>query len=295
MKKNKKALEAILLPQYSHSPQFMKRFLMAIHESEAEIERSPNNKKIKEVDESEISADGYDYFSSNKTSMEQEFLEDLSSKIGEQKASLFCDVIAVDWYDGRRLRNAERVRALKLSIRNYLSSLLGGHSEGSKVIQNTDPLNDVQPLLSEKEIAAVLTVNQHAFYRHIEGWKENHPNKDSLSSDDIFLRRGLALPKSLPETSLYKEWDFINSYSLAFSVPEQFSQMARGQIPAIINGDIELLRERILFFSPFIPGMALGQLEAGVIPSTKPLPLVSQGIQGGIHEYIIDPTPLQTP
>jgi hypothetical protein len=37
--------------------------------------------------------------------------------------------------------------------------------------------------------------------------------------------------------------------------------------------------------------MDIGQLEAAVIPDLRPWPLKSQGVHGGIHEYIVDPTP----
>jgi hypothetical protein len=91
----------------------------------------------------------------------------------------------------------------------------------------------------------------------------------------------------------YREWDFINSYSIAFSAPEKFSQMMNGRKPAILNGDLAIFDGRMLFFSPFIPGMDVGQLEFGIIPSEKALPIHSQGIHGGILEYIIDPAPFQ--
>jgi hypothetical protein len=295
MRQNKKAQQAARLPQYTNSPAFMERFLVAIHESNAEIERSPNKKGIKLVDGSEMSADGYEYFLSNKKSMEEEFLGDLTEKIGEEKALLFCEVISTDWYDGRSLRNGTRVRAMKRSIRNYLLKELGGPAKVSKVVQNTDAFDDVQPLLSEMEIAGILSVNQYAMHRHIEEWKARHPRKDELSTDDVFLRRGLSLEKQLRATKHYREWDFISSYSLAFSAPEQFSQMTQGNVPAIVNGNIDLFEQRTLFFSPFIPGMVLGQLEAGVIPARKPQKLCRQSNHGGILEYIVEPAEIQLP
>lgn len=93
---------------------------------------------------------------------------------------------------------------------------------------------------------------------------------------------------SLIDTSQgYKEWDYINSYSIALSAPEKFSQMQEGNIPAIVNGELSLFEGRILFFSPFIPQMSAGQLEAGVIPNDKPLPIKEQGEHGGIVEYLL--------
>ncbi|KQO89179.1 hypothetical protein ASF36_23745 [Methylobacterium sp. Leaf90] len=85
----------------------------------------------------------------------------------------------------------------------------------------------------------------------------------------------------------YKEWDYINSYSLAFSAPEKFAQMQAGRTPAIINGDFHKFDGRVLFFSPFIRGMVVGQLEVGVIPSANDEFLADQGLHGEMLEYII--------
>lgn len=71
--------------------------------------------------------------------------------------------------------------------------------------------------------------------------------------------------------------------------------MTSGSVAAIVNGDLGLFAERILFFSPFIPGMEVGQLEFGVIPSEEALPIRRQGCYGGIVEYILDPAPFQVP
>jgi len=110
--------------------------------------------------------------------------------------------------------------------------------------------------------------------------------------DDLFLRRGLVLEKPFEAAVPYTEYDFINSYSLALSAPEQFSK-AKAGIPAIVNGELALFTARVLFFSPFLPNMDVGQLEFGIIPSRQPLPLHYQGSHGAILEYILDPAPFQ--
>lgn len=293
MTESHKAIASSLLPQYSGSAAFMDRFLLAIHEDGQEIERSQNDQKIKLVDQKEIASDALDYFTSSKPKMEEDFFTDISGRIGKTKANFFCDVLANDWYDGRALRNGPRVRSLKLSVYCYLSALLEDSGDISNIVINQDNFSGVTQELSMQDIAAILTVNDQMLYQHIEAWKSQHPNVFMLSTDDIFIRRGLALKEELDTSVLYKEWDFLNSYSIAFSAPEKFSQMTIGSLPAIVNGNINLFKNRILFFSPFIPGMISGQLEVGVIPSLKLLPIASQGVHGGIHEYILDPAPFE--
>jgi hypothetical protein len=287
MSQKSDASETALLPQYQASPAFMERFLDAIHEDGGAIERSENKKgSIKLVDDSEVSADALDYFVNNKPEMEQEFRDDLIEQIGEEKADWFIEVIAQDWYDGKGLRNGKRIIDIKTSVRNCMKKIIAKSDSLEMIVENY-ALPEIVPKLSELDVARILCVNKKMMIRHIEGWKAIHPDSLFLSDDDIYLRRGLSLDAPINTSKLYKEWDYINSYSIAFSAPEKFAQMQVGKTPALISGDIHLFDGRILFFSPFIPGMSIGQLEVGIIPGDRALSINAQGEHGGILEYII--------
>lgn len=269
----------------------MERFLIAIHDESAPIGRSENIKGIKTVDRAEYVADAFDYFTEKKLELENEFFLEITGRIDSNKAALFCDVIARDWYDGKTLRFAPRVQQLKSSIRNYLLSALGDHSTIAGVVVNWDSCIDHEPLLTVEEVAEILEVNNYLIHSHVEKWLSIHPKYEDLSMDDIFFHRGIDISRPFEGEAKYIEWDYINSYSMAFSAPEKFAQMSRNGTPVLLHGDICLFRSRMLFFSPFIPNMDVGQLEIGMIPSKRPLPLHCQGSHGGILEYILDPRP----
>lgn len=295
MKDRFEALDTTLLPQYQSSAAFMERFLVAAHAEGSPIERSVRtSEKIRLVDGSELDADFLRYFTDNKEAFREEFMKELRTRSSalQKEFDEFCDVVAFDWFDGRRLRQEGRSRRLRRSVLDYLVKVRNAASL-DRIVQVQPHPTDVEPLISIESVAAILTVNDQMIYRHVEAWKSEHPNSDSLSSDDVFLRRGLALEHELNTSELYREWDFINSYSIAFSAPEKFSRIIEGRIPAIVNGDLGLFEGRILFFSPFIPKMEVGQLEFGIIPSDSPLPIHLQGRHAGITEYIIDPPPFQ--
>lgn len=286
------AINTALLPQYQQSETLMERFLVAAHESDAPIERAKDQKgTIKVTDSIEIDMDSFGYFIENKDKLRSEFICELKGKgIKKSEIDNFCEVVSKEWFDGARLRKSGRPCQLKRSVLDYLFKI----SPKSKVqdfVQTKEILANIVPLVSEQCIASILTINNQMLYRHIQAWKSKHKNSDSLSDDDVFFRRGLALAAELDTSLPYREWDFINSYSLAFTAPEKFSQMAIGQIPAIVNGDYMLFSGRVLFFSPFIPGMDFCQFEAGIIPSENPLPIKFQGIHRGISEYILAPRP----
>jgi hypothetical protein len=291
MKDIPKIVETATLPQYQGSAAFMERFIDAAHYYEGgEISRTPDKKGIKLVDGSEIDADVLSYFIDNKAALEKEFLQDLINEIGKVKAELFCNVISSDWYDGKGLRNGARVSGIKLGIKQYLTHVISNTIDLSDLIQNHEIAKHTQ-LFSGCEIEKILTINFQMMMEHIEAWKAQHPNSDWLSTDDIFLRRGLSLDNEIDTEKPYREWDYINSYSIAFSAPEMFAQMQKDKLSALINGDIGLFGERILFFSPFIPNMKVGQIEAGIIPSSKSVPIKYQGKHGDIYEYILDARP----
>lgn len=271
----------------------MERFLVAIHEDGSPIERSPNNEKVKLVDGTELDSDVLNYFTKNKRQFREEFTEELAGKLEGADFQVFCEVVAQEWFDSKRLRQGGRCRSLMRSIYEYLSAITHGSVTNAQFVQVKDAPLDVEPLISVESVAKILTVNDQMLHRHIEEWKQLRPNSDELSSGDVFLRRGVGLDGPLDVTKPYLEWDFINSYSIALSAPEKFAQMTRGKTPAILNADLGLFEGRVLFFSPFIPEMEVGQLEFGIIPAEKALPLYSQGEHGGILEYIIDPAPFQ--
>jgi hypothetical protein len=217
--------------------------------------------------------------------------------IDRSDLEVFCKVVAEDWFDGGRLRREGKCQRLKRSVLDYLFMVAGCSLPLDQVVRNGEDLSEVEPLIAAEDVEKIITVNNQMLYRHVEAWKTCHPNNDNMSNSDVFLRRGVVLDSEIDISKPYREWDFISSYSIAFSASEKFSQMiTRGNASsksALINGELAIFTDRVLFFSPFIPGMAVGQLEFGIIPSIKPLPIHYQGVHGGILEYIVDPAPFQ--
>jgi hypothetical protein len=292
MAKTPTALDTSLLPQYQKSAAMMERFLVAVHQSGASIDRPAPYKGIKLIDGRELDADVFDYFSKNAHGFRLEFEDELKGRLSADEFQRFCDVIVKKWFDGARPRGEVDCLRLKRSVYDYMC-LITGRTDG--FVQSDHVLAKVEPLLRPEAIAAILTVNYQMIVRHMHAWLSTHTNRDTFGSDDIFLRRGLGLDNELDTSTPYLEWDYLNSYSIAISAPEQFAQIRAGAKPAIVNGDIGLFRERVLFFSPFIPGMEVGQLEFGIIPSESGLPIAFQEEHGGFLEYILDQLPYHTP
>lgn len=286
MNEHMKPLSTMALPQYALSNDFMERFLDAIHTPGKEIERSPNDQRIKLVDGSELDADALTYFTNNKTDLEEEFFTDLVEVIGTAKATEFCDVIATCWFDGRSKRASLPVQRLKASVRSYLDRILCGRAVLSEIVVMAAPIPAL-PSFSDEQVAEILGVNDRLLLKHIANWLDQHPDSAMLSRGDVFFRRGLGLSQPFSDGDIYREWDFINSYSIAISAPEKFAQMQSGLLPALVNADCDYFNGRVLFFSPFVPSMPVGQLEIGIIPNDRKDTLLAQGRHGGVYEYLL--------
>jgi hypothetical protein len=276
-----------LLPQYFYSDCMFERFLDATQCEADEISRAESIKgQTKTTEDYEIEHDNLEFFVERKEQFEIEFLKELSKRITKIKATIFCKIISDNWYDGRAKRNSLPVRRLFASIKNYLLEYKKVTNEDDiRVIYDVD--DKIKPNFNDDDIDAILEVNRQMFDGYISQWIEGHPNYFEMGSKDIYCRRGLFLEKPL-DSEEYLEWNYINSYSIAFTVTEKFSQMTDKATPAILNTNLANLRDRILFFSPFIKNMPIGQFELGIIPHWWTLRISKQGTHGGIEEYLLD-------
>lgn len=238
------------------------------------------------IEESEKTADSFAYFFENKRMLETEFLEDLCHRIGDAQAHNFVNVVSVNWHFDHNSRPSQR---LKASVRRYLQ-YLGESAETVDRLVVSEYRALPKPSFSPLEIELILETTHQMLFKHIGEWNTCRPESWRHSRDTVFLRRGLALREPFPKGHLYREWDFINAYSLTVSVPEKFSlEDCTNAIPAIITADLDYLDQCILFFSPFILNMPTDQLEAGVIPGFAAEPLAFHGKHRGIHEYYLAP------
>lgn len=285
-----KAMRTALLPQYFGSEAAMERLIDALHGDGGELARTANVQgTTKLTTEAELRADGLGYFFDDKTKMENEFLDDLSEEIGGKKAKAFCDAIANGWF-GKNRRKSKRVLGVKRAVRNHLKRHLPKGAALETLLQNPD-LAAGRASLTSTDLAKILTINDRMLIKHKEIWKDRHPNSTFVNDDAIWLRRGLGLRALYPAGERYREWDYINAYSWAVSAPEQFAQIDEGAIPALVSGDLGLFAGRILFFSPFVPGMTADQLEFGVIPAVNPPIITDRGEHGGLREYVLGEQP----
>jgi hypothetical protein len=290
-----RAMALVLLPQYRGSGLIGIRHAVAAHNPTDEIIRADRADAYQFVDADEVNSDAFDFFTREASSMSAAFFSELSNAIGANEAASFCETIAREWCEG--VRDIGRPRQLRRSVYEYLQSINKGAS-ASSLTQNAAQLEDVRGLLPAHAIEKILVLTGQFLYKYLHRWQQAHPEGLFMGSSDIYFGRGLSIGEPMDVSKPYKEWDYINSYSLAVSVREKFSAdyhhsaSSDTGVRVVISGDWHLFDDRVLFFAPFIPRMELRELELGVIPSSKSLPIFGQGLHAGIYEYVIDEKPL---
>lgn len=283
----KKLGRVAILPQYIQSDCMFEKFLNASFDDESVFRTPCIQGETKIIVKDEFLMDRLEYFIVNNNALQEEFCETLRKRLVKESAFKFCKIIRDFWADGRAQRlKSVPVRRLMKSVQNYLIGYRKVQKPENIRTQLSQMLERTEPNFDDDEISEILAINREMTNYHIQKWMEGHPKYDELTTNKIYIRRGLALESDF-KTGEYAERYLISSYSLSFSVGEQFAKIIENRIPAIVNMSYGESLNRILFFSPFIPGMKPNQLEFGIIPHYYPLKISFQEEIGGIKEYIL--------
>lgn len=273
-----------ILPQYLYSESMYERYLDAILKESNEIQRAFNSQGLKFADDCELDDDNLNFFIENKQKFEDEFEDELTERIGKKKTSEFYEIITENWFDGKSKREGLSVIQLFASIKEYLLERKAKSIDSIRV--ENHELNGVKPNFSVSEIGQILDLNKEMLDGFIPQWLHEHPNSKEIGVGDVYCRRGIFIDDLL-NIEEYNEMNYLSSYSLAFTVTERFAQMKPSLEPAIINTNYDILRDRVIFFSPFIKGMNPHQFELGVIPHWFTLKMEKQGKHANINEYFL--------
>jgi len=272
------------LEKYIFDPFYEHRYVEAASNGLTDIARDSGKVGTKAISTTENLVSGYSFFEENKEKMRQDYLERLTgSIISEEKVQRFIKIIKDFWYDGRPERTtSDEIWEIKKSIRNYLIERTGSTKHTVK-----DENRDIKPLFETYQMGHLLHVTHEMFDHYIQDYLQLRQDCMENSSNRIYIHRGIRVDELLSEGEYY-EYDYINSYSLAQSVPEQFTAIARnGKFRAMIGGCANDFSDQILAFAPFIPEMDIKQLELCIIPGIYPLRVRYDGEYSGVHEYTL--------
>lgn len=268
--------EINLLEQYQYTSLGMTRTFNSIGTGLIDREESIKG-KIKKINSKEIKSEAFEYFYNN-IELQKDFKDRFCKEVGKEKYIKFCSIIIDQWSDGKSKRIKEKeLKALKLSIHNYLESL------DKTIYCKSEILTNIYTTFNINEIKIILKINEEMIDYAIQDWIKKHERGDEFSSNEVYFRRGINV--KFNKKDIYYENDYINSYTLSTTIAEQFSQTGNSK-RTIVHGEYGIFYNRILFFAPFIKGLE-GQLEVGIIPHYEEITYNWQKNIAETDEYIL--------
>jgi hypothetical protein len=287
-----KATKTSTLPQYINSPLTTEKFLEALHDPQGEIQISSRYKGLKVIDADECLLDGLEYFTLNKKRLEKEFYSDCVDKIGKDNTHKYFDVISNIWYDGRGSRTGIDNYPLLSSIEKYFTNYKR-ISRDSIFVRNQPDFGTTEVLFEPDILDEIFKLNNRLTNFYLGEWLNQYYPRESFGVNGIYVRRGIVLDKSYDE-EIFSDQNYLNSYTLSFTISEQFCQLGTGK-PTIINIPYNSCLDRIFFFSPFIKNLNSDlvaknyeQLELGLVPPYTKTIMKLQDEHDNVAEYMLE-------
>lgn len=257
----------------------MGRFLDAVMRG-GKIALTPKQSPIYLTSSSGLRDDQLQWFVDKKPELESEFYNLATNAVGRAKTKRFIDILCHHWFDGRETRReGKKTLTLMRSLRDYVEAV--SDNGGPRLLRNK--IDDGPCLFTPGEIAAILSINDQMLSWSIDDWIAARPYSETISRNDIFVSRGIALDSTIRGRVRFIDYDYISSYSLAISVAEQFC--AAKSHPTLVHTEIDTFVGRVLFFSPFIPGLTPLQFELGIIPGKSQDVIAFQTDGRGVEEF----------
>lgn len=254
------------------------------------VQRAPYVPGEKQIAPGELALGALDFFRKKQSDWSNWFREKLlAGGIDATKVDAYIHAFSNLWIDGaKRRQTSQEMQAIKASIKQH-DEYFHKSSAGQYVL-NSD-VGGFDPLLNPLEMQCVFEANSLMLEICIADYLEVYHGPGEGSINRTYVRRGVYMPAGPADPMA--ELNYLNSYSLALTLPEVFAQTYSQKdkekgIPTIFSTPLPAVQARTVAFAPFVEGMTLSQLELVVAPPIEPMRLVFHGIYGSptpIAEY----------
>lgn len=271
-----------LLDQYYLNPWISERFSIDLNFTQHSLFRySHISGTVNDIEISESENLNFEYFKNNAQTMASEFKNDICNEIGEDKYNYFIELISNYWIPAGK-RDSKKIRQLEFTIKEYLKIFCK-----AKIRVLKDKSINANQVLTLQDLYQILEITRRLVGHYIQEWLSS--SKHDFSSNEIYLFRGINLENYPRKNKRFIEFRFINSYSLSLSIAEKFSDTVKQpKVNAIFALNENLVDNRILFFSPFLPGCQDSQLEFGLIPDLNKLRVKNACKRNGHSDCLLE-------
>ncbi|WP_156432442.1 hypothetical protein [Burkholderia sp. MSMB1498] len=271
-------------------PLVQQRLLESAADGGAEVERAPYAQGQKQIAIDELALGALDFFQKKQSDWSEWFQEKLcEGGVDETKVDAYIYAFSSLWIDGaKRRQTSKEMQSIKASIKQHDDFF--HKSQAGRYVFHSD-VDGADPLLTPWEMQCVFDANSTMLEICIAEYLQVYHGPRAGSINSTYVRRGVYMPTQ--PISPMTELNYLNSYSLAVTLPEVFAQTYSQKhkdkgIPTIFSAPVPAVQCRTAAFAPFIKGMDLSQLEMVVAPPIEPMELVFHGVHGSqvqIAEY----------
>lgn len=273
------------LDKYIHNPFLKQRFINDSAIGQKDLSSEPGIPGFKKISELEYEYGIFSYFDKNREKMEKDFKNSFYKEIGPEKYTSFVDTIAKTWTAGNKGRKDPLVQSLMQAIYNFLSSR---NNEPNNFILKNFTSGIHEPMFSNDEVKKLLLINSSLleYYLTEYCYQVSKPNETtSLTTDSLWVHRGLFINEEWEAGKKYYEKDLLNSYALSISISEKFSKIKKNKVPSIVGWNVHDIINQVIAFYAFIPGMTNVQTELIVIPRMQFALIKNAALTSHIKDY----------
>lgn len=243
---------------------------------------------IKKADYSELKNEGLVLIIKAIEKMKYKYIKKLKTMIKPDQIALFYECLSF-WVDGKSKREDTKIKGLKKDVLEYLKKEFSTLTEDNiYCIEKVEGYESVG--LEYKTLKTIFDLNKELFNEALDLMVKNEDDEYPLGNDDLMLHRGLNIGSENEqdlENKMYREKNFLSSYSLSINVAEKFAVTNYGK-KIIVSANLKHFENRILVTSLFSKDLEESQLEFLVTPHWYNLECKLDTKLDGIEEYVLD-------
>lgn len=164
---------------------------------------------------STVEAEGVKPFIHNYSKIRKKYKDEFNKEIKIDQRRIFFNLLK-EWSDGKIRRNGEEIKKLKKDIYNYLIEEYPTLYK-DKIFCEECVTNYKSGGLKKETIKKIIELNSKYINKYMDTIIEDEDEEYHIPDDELMLHRGINIKRNNLVSTVYKEKNFLSSYSLSVS------------------------------------------------------------------------------